>query len=345
MPSVQVKRFVSAALLAGLVPVLGSAPGHTAPAVDPFVWGVQGHPGKQVAYAGSGNGLARQLAYVQRLGATHYRIDLYPDTAGRLDPDLQPILEAASSRNVVLLPVLVGYPDTAASLQANYRRGYAMGSSFAARYRGRFSHIEAGNELELTPLRFTVDSSVQPARIDHFEGSDLDNYVPHLLTRTTWFLRGMTDGIHHASPGTRVIINAGWRHYGFFEALRRDSVDFDVYGYHWYSEMGDFAAEALPHLPGDKEIWVTEANRRNTSLSYSDPVEQAAWIARFSRRMAAIPRVRALFIYELYDQPAVGATHPESYYGLVACSDETCTGPKRLKPAFHAYRDVIRAQR
>lgn len=341
----QVNRLVSAALVARLLPVLGAAPGPPTPGGEEFVWGVQGHPGKQVAYAGSGDGLTRQLEYVQRLGATHYRIDLYPDTAGRVDPEVQPILEAASSRNVALLPVLVAYPDTAASLTANYRRGYAIGSSFAGQYRGRFSHIEAGNELEMAPLKFTVDSSVSPARIDYFEGSDLDNYVHDLLTRTTSFLRGMTDGIHHASPGTRVIINAGWRHYGFFEALRRDSVAFDVYGYHWYSEMGDFAAEVLPHLPGEREIWVTEANRRNTTDSYSDPQEQAAWIGRFGRRLALIPRVRALFIYELYDQPAVGATHPESYYGLVACADETCSGATRLKPSFHAYRDVIRELR
>lgn len=341
----QGKRFVSAALLPGLVPLLVAALGPAAPAGEHFVWGVQGHPGKQVAYAAAGEGLTRQLDYVQELGATHYRIDLYPDTAGRVDPAFQQILEAAASRNISLLPVLVAHPDTGASPPANYRRGYATGWNFAARHRGRFSHIEAGNELEIGSLRFTVDSSVTPARIDYFEGADLDNYTDHLLTRTTSFLRGMADGIHAASPGTSVIVNAGWRHFGFFEALRRDSVDFDVYGYHWYSEMGDFATEVLPHLPGDKEIWVTEANRRNTSDSYSDPVEQAAWIGRISRRLAAIPRVRALFIYELYDQPAVGATDPESHYGLVACSDETCSGPKRLKPGFHAYRSAIRDAR
>ena len=338
----QLTRRVSAALLTGLLPLLAAALGRSTPE---FVWGVQGHPGKQVAYAGAGEGLTRQLDFVRQLGATHYRIDLYPDTAGQVDSAFQQMLEVAASRKVSLLPILAALPDTGASVRANYQRGYAMGSNFAARYRGRFNHIEAGNELEIATLRFTVDSSVHPARIDYFEGADVDNYVPHLLARTTSFLRGMTDGIHAASPGTKVIINAGWRHFGFFEALRRDSVGFDVYGYHWYSEMGDFAAEVLPHLPGDKEIWVTEANRRNTSHSYNDPVEQAAWIGRFSRRLAAIPRVRALFIYELYDQPAVGATDPDSYYGLVACSDVTCSGPKRLKPGFHAYREVIRELR
>ena len=341
----QVTRLVSAALLAGLVPVLGAALGWAVPVRGEFIWGIQGHPGKQVAYAASGAGLTEQLDYLQRLGVTHYRIDLYPDSLGRVDPAFRGMVAAAESRNISILPVLVAHPDTAASVPANYRRGHAIGSAFASRHRDQFSHIEAGNELEVGTLRFTVDSSVHPARISYFEGADLDNYVDHLLTRTTAFLRGMTDGIHSGSPGTRVIINAGWRHYGFFEALRRDGVNFDVYGYHWYSEMGDFAAEVLPHLPGNREIWVTEANRRNTSDSYSNPAEQAAWIGRVSRRLAAIPRVRALFIYELYDQPAVGATDPESHYGLVACSDETCSGPRRLKPGFHAYRDVIRELR
>ena len=313
------------------------------PARPEFVWGVQGHPGKQAAYAGYGKGLSQQLDYLKRLGVTHYRIDLDPDSAGGVYPPLPGILEAASARGISILPVLVVAPDPNASGSSNYQRGYALGFNFAARYRGRFSHIEAGNELDIPPLRFTVDSSVRPVRVHHFEGSSLDDYVDTLLTKATSFLRGMTNGIHDGSPEARVIINAGWRHYGFFEALRRDQVPFDIYGYHWYSEMGDLATEVLPHLPAGKEIWVTEASRRNTADSYDDPVEQGEWIGRFARRLAATPRVGALFIYELYDQPAVGPTDPEAHYGLVWCSDDRCSGAKRMKPGFHAYRRAIKS--
>jgi hypothetical protein len=35
----------------------------------------------------------------------------------------------------------------------------------------------------------------------------------------------------------------------------------------------------------------------------------------------------------------------EAYYGIVRCSDPGCTGPKELKPGFHAYRAAIRQER
>jgi hypothetical protein len=307
-----------------------------------FIWGVQGHPGNQVAYAASGPGLTRQLDYLNSLHATHYRIDLGIDSAGRVDPAFAGILDSAAARGIEILPVLAAHPDWNASDSFNYQRGYVMGYNFAARYRGRFTHVEAGNELDIQVLRFIVDSSVTPPRGHYPGGSSLDHYVDTLLSKATSFLGGMTDGVHRGASGTRVIIDAGWIHYGFFEALHRDGVAFDVYGYHWYSEMGDFAA-ILAHLPDpDKEIWITEANRRNTGPAYNDPGEQARWVAGFARQVSAIPRVKALFVYELYEERAFGETEGEAYYGLVGCSEPTCTGPRTLKPGFHAYRDVIR---
>jgi hypothetical protein len=216
-----------------------------------------------------------------------------------------------------------------------------MAFNFAARYRGRFSHVEVGNELDISALSFTVDSSVSPPRLLYPDGSALDHYVDSLLSRTTAFLRGMTEGIHQGAPGTRVIIDAGFRHYAFLEALHRDSVPFDVYGYHWYSNMGDFAADVLPHLPDQsKDIWITEANWGNTPESH-DELEQARWIGRFAREVSLIPRVKALFIYELFDEGAFGLGNPEAYYGMVGCSDEACSGRMRLKPSFYAYREAI----
>jgi hypothetical protein len=348
-----VRRVPAALGAVALGVVIGCAAGHRSsfaraeagspPRTTAFIWGVQGHPGKQAAYASSGPGLARQFDYLDSLRATHYRIDVYPDLDGRVDPSFDGIVQTAATRGIELLPVLVAHPDWNASESANYRRGYAMGYNFAARFRGRFSHVEAGNELDNQVLRFSVDSSVSPPKSDYPGGSALDHYVDTLLTRTTSFLRGMTDGVHRAAPGTGVIIDANWRHYGFFEALHRDSVAFDVYGYHWYSEMGDFAAEVLRHLPDpDREIWITEASRRNTGRAYNDPAEQAEWIGEFARQVSAIPRVKALFVYELYEERAFGDTEGESYYGIVGCSDPTCTGPRTLKPGFHAYRDAIR---
>jgi hypothetical protein len=104
--------------------------------------------------------------------------------------------------------------------------------------------------------------------------------------------------------------------------------------------MGDFPSLALPHIPADKDIWITEGNRRNSHISRDAPAEQADWIGMFSRQLLAIRRVKAFFVYELYTQPAYGED-PEAKYGLIECTDEACKGPRRLKPGFHAYRRAI----
>jgi hypothetical protein len=310
-----------------------------------FIWGVNGHPGKQTAYASSGKGLEQQLRYIRQLGATHYRVDLYPDSLGRVDPMFHGIVEVAAENGVTILPALVAHPNRNADTTINYLRGHAMGLGFARRYRERFSHIEAGNELQIHTLRYVIDSSVTPPQVGYWEGFYLDNYIDSMLVKTTAFLRGMTDGIHQGSPGTKVIINGAWRHFGYFEALKRDRVDFDIYGYHWYSEMGDFRKEVLPHLPNDKDIWITEANRRNSHSSPDDPAEQARWISWFARQAAGIPRVKAFFVYELYEQPAFRDDIPESKYGVIHCSDLECIGSRKLKPAFSAYQAAIKSAR
>lgn len=79
---------------------------------------------------------------------------------------------------------------------------------------------------------------------------------------------------------------------------------------------------------------------RNTRESQHE-VEQGRWIAQFAREVSLIPRVKALFIYELFEERAFGLREPEAYYGIVGCSDEACVGRRTLKPGFYAYREAI----
>lgn len=314
-----------------------------------FIWGVNGHPGKQAAYEGSGPGLAKQFDYIDSLRARYYRIDLGPDNTGNVGPAFSGILDMAAARGVKILPVLVASPDMKASQSSNYSRGNTIGFNFARQYRGRFTHVEAGNELEIPTLACTIDSSVSPPRSNCPDGSVLQHYVDSTLRKTTSFLRGMAEGIHSGAPGTGVIIDAGFRHWAFFEALQRDGVAFDVYGYHWYSDMDNgssFAAQVPSHLPDlNKEIWVTEVNRRNTDASPNNPTDQASVLARYIRDYYAIPRVKAFFVYELYEERAFSSINPtEAYYGIVGCSDVGCAGAKTLKPGFDAYRYGIEQQ-
>lgn len=341
--------------------LIRSTPSHPrdAPACHAaFVWGVNGHPTQQATYS-SHESLEAQLKYLDHLGVTHYRLDLTVDTFGVVDSfqsgrsvSFERVLTAAAAHNLQLLPVLTRRPDYRASPLANHRSAYLMARRFATRYGARLRHIEAGNETEDGALRYNllVDSVTGLPDTSYWAGTDDTHYDPERLKVVVAFLDGMVQGIRHGAPHLQIIINVAGRHYGFFEALQRAGVDFDIYGVHWYSNMhydaGGFAALLKdlgrlprPHLP----VWLTEVNRRNGSQAERPGDDQAAWIARLATQLSAYPQVKAFFVYELLDQPAFASS-----YGLVTCPPEAvdpfCIRGRFPKPAFEGYRRVILAQ-
>jgi putative glycosyl hydrolase len=332
--------------LAGLAAaslVVGSAI-HPTVGSESFVFGINGHPLMQAAYSSETPVAEEQFDLLDSLLVRWYRVDVIPDSTGVVDQRFVELARAATGRGINLLPVLTVGPRAGASPTAAYAEGLAIGGGFARRYGQWFSHLEAGNEMDKWPL----------ASGSGGDGSSLPQYDADTLAVVTAFLRGMSRGIRHSAPQVSIIINsAGWRHWAFFDALERDSVDYDLVGYHWYSEMGDIdqpidgGKSALDHLYDlNKDIWITEVGHRPTNPD--DPHDQGRWIADCVADFYGFSRVKALFVYELYEQRDFLANSdtrddPEGLYGVVRCPDDPsgCGGAKRPKPAFLAYRRAI----
>jgi hypothetical protein len=288
--------------------------------------------------------LEDQFDYLDSLQVSSYRIDLYVDT---LNNDVRPgdisfekLLDIAGHHHIAILPVFDDKPDTTdrpvlQGIELNYRAGYRLGNVFATRYGSRVTHIEAGNELEYVSL------------LDRMDGSDLSKYDSTRLAWTTAFLRGMTRGIRDGAPAVKIIIDAGGsNHYAFFSALRRDSVDYDIIGAHWYSGPGDIDEpidgneSVLDHLAAfGKDIWITEGDRMHGSFDEGLVDNQSMWIAKYVRDYNELEHIKAFFVYELYDDANV-EDDGQSHYGLIECSADPshCVGTKTPKPAFDAYR-------
>jgi len=350
-------RALRVLLLAALSATGQTASGQNPAACDPaFAWGVNGHPTQQAVYSGAET-LRSQLNYLLALGATHYRVDLTVDTLGSvasfpsgLSLSFDRVLQAASDRGITLLPVLTRRPDYRVSPETNFRTGYLIGRRFAERYGWQLCQIEAGNETEEGALRYSAATDPLTGRSDtnYWAGTQLDHYDPERLNTVLHFLGGLTRGLREGAPQVQIVIDVAGRHYGFFEALERAGVDFDIYGLHWYSDMDDagggFAAaleelERPPRRP--LPIWVTEVNRRGGSQAERPGDDQGAWIRRLAAHAAENSRVKGFFVYELLDQPA-----HQSWYGLVSCPtggfESLCLGGRRRKPAFETYREAIR---
>lgn len=333
-----------ALLLLAAVPLL---------AVEPFQWGVNGHPLSQEAYFHVP--VTNQLDLVRELGAGWYRFDLGERQFAAQTARMDELLAAASSREIRLLPVLfpavqargTAAPDAIRTSTSNYAR------SVASRYKGRITHWELSNELDGHAMIrkgetnrlgdvWKWDGAPDGSRPEHYDESRYQQARAEIL--------GLYEGIKAADPDAVTIVNtAGWLHHGFIERLvHEDHVPFDVLSWHWYSEMGSLTNVQgridLVHLLSrfGRPLTITEINRREGSKGGRE-VEQAAYLREVADALRAHPSIRGLHVYELLDEPYFGPAG-ESDYGLVRVTRDGA-GRWQLsdrKPAFAAYRDAIR---
>jgi hypothetical protein len=321
---------------------------------ETFAWGVNGHPLSQAAYFDVS--LSAQLGLVCDLEAGWYRIDLGEGSFAALTSRLDELLTAAAGRRVRLLPVLIpslGAAAAGAEPEAVRAGAFAFARMVAARYRGRITHWELGNELDAVALLRRGDTTRAGTAWTWGDpdGSREEDYDDRRYGRAMAEIRGLAEGIKAADPqATTVVGTAGWLHYGFIARLvNEDRVPFDVLAWHWYSEMGDMTRvqgklDLLARLARfGKPLWLTETNRRDGSLGGREG-EEARYISADLARLRADPRVGGIFAYELLDEPYFGESG-ESHYGLA----EVERGPDgrwavgRRKPAFLSFRALAAA--
>jgi hypothetical protein len=321
-----------------------------------FHWGVNGHPNVQEGYRQVP--LTTQLDLVARLGAGWYRCDVYQGSAEK-DPNAFDMLVAeATRRGIRILPVI--FPSAScrdAVPPDRIRQGaFEFARSMAARCRGRITHWELDNELDL----FAMVRKGEKCRTGLVwqwgdpDGDRPEHFEESRYQRVKAELTGLHEGIKAGDPGAKTIVDTGgWLHYGFFDRLiREDGIAFDILGWHWYSEMGDMTRvrgnlNVLDRLRTyGKPIWITEINRRGGSQAGAED-DQAAYLSRVSKQLRNAPGVEAFFVYELLDEPYFGRDDPESHYGLVrivrGLDDRWRMGAP--KPAYHALAAVFQKGR
>lgn len=316
-----------------------------------FNWGVNGHPNVQEGYRDIP--ISVQLDLVKELGAKWYRTD-WSEAQMRKDPKpFDMLVSEASKRQINILPVIM--PDVSCytdhSPEEIKKSSYEFGKWVANRYKGKITHWELANELDSFAM-------IRPGETDRngvvwqYGDADMDrpeHFNEQRYSKVKAELIGLGEGIKSVSPSSQTIIDSsGWLHYGFFKRLiEEDKVQFDIIGWHWYSEMGD-----MTKVKGEinvldilrkygKPIWITEINKRGGSMDGED--EQSKYLAETANQLRNYPDVHAFFVYELLDEPYFGKDNPESYYGLVKITkdDKNHWVVSDKKAAFTTYQKII----
>lgn len=310
-----------------------------------IIWGITGHPISQEAYlhqqSNFNNAIADQLDLLKKCGLTWYRVDVPTDTNGNVQNfyPFEDLKKQAGIKGIKLLPLLylvgLDYNRSAADM---YNLGLKCGKNFAVQHGRFFTHYEIGNEQEADLL---VDGWRSP-------GLSVTDYDAHKTTIVASYLKGLAKGIKSIEPKAKIIINtAGWVHYGFLERLIAEGVEFDITGYHWYSDMGKlteirdykFNMPDLLFKKFGKPVWITEISNRNGSNDMATEQQQATWAVTYIKEAKSNPHIEAMFFYELYDQPVFQSA--EGRYGIVKWTKKYVQPV--YKKAFYSIKENIKS--
>ena len=316
-------------------------------------WGVNGNPFISEVYWHVP--LEEQIVLVAQTGANWYRVSIGAEGFRANTSRFDELVATAERAKVRILPVLIppaGFWNDA-SIEDVVRDAKQFAEQIATRYKGRITHWELGNELDgyaLIRKGERTRSGKEWIWDGAPDGSSPDDYEETRYRRSRDFIRALQAGVRKSDPSAQTMVDtAGWLHYGFIERLKEDGVaDFDILSWHWYSEMGEITSatdrkiDVLNLLKEryDKPIWITEVNRRDGS-KHGREKEHAEYIRESLSKLAKHPAIRAVFVYELLDQPSV--ENGETDYGLVKIMRK---GEKWTvdsgKPALEAFTGIIK---
>ena len=278
-----------------------------------FIWGVNGHPLTQPDYR---NNLDEQIKAIKDLKLSSYRFDviLNQDGYAKNESAFLNVLNSLKSNAILPLPAVMqtglgsGGPDQV------YKKGFEQGKNFGSRYGDYLSVLEVNNE---------GDNKIR-IRNKPAGGIKEGEYDTTKAQRFIAEIKGFIDGIKTVKPSIKITLSVSFTHYYYLQLLKDNNVNYDIIGCHWYSNMGDITnlkplGNVLISMNQrfNKPIWITEINRFK-GTSRVDFASQNEYITTNIKKIMAQGIVKAIYIYELFDQPSLAKRYPaEAHYGLM----------------------------
>jgi hypothetical protein len=287
---------------------------------DNFIWGINGHPVTTLDYA-VGN-LKQEFKLLKEHQFDMYRIDIRTDSSGNVvwyPERFEELLSESVKEKVDILPIIIIdqlINEYTLSPEEAYMLGKKQTKGFVRKYGKYFDYYELGNEQERKII------------LPNVNGSLMSDYNQRKFKIVSSYLKGMMEAIKINDPSAKLLISASWLHWGYFDLLESAGINFDIISYHWYSNMGSMFNSRHENVNiintltkrYNKPIWITEINKKDGSI-YGTEEEQAYWVDYFIHELDYQSNIKALFIYELYDESNLKnqdwISEGEAYYGIV----------------------------
>jgi hypothetical protein len=296
-----------------------------------FIWGVNGHPLTQPDYS---KNLDEQIKAIKDLKLSSYRFDviLNQDGYAKNEPAFLKVLNSLKNNEILPLPAVMqtglgtGGPDVI------YKKGFDQGKNFGTRYGDYLSVLEVNNE---------GDNKIR-LRNKPGDGGGSGEYDTAKAQRFIAEIKGFIDGIKTVKPSIKITLSVSFTHYYYLQLLQDNNVNYDIIGCHWYSNMGDITnlkplGNVLISISQkfNKPIWITEINRFKGTSSV-DFASQNEYITTNIKKIMTQGIVKAIYIYELFDQPSLAQRFPaEAHYGLMY---KDASGSYVQKDAYQGFK-------
>lgn len=277
-----------------------------------FFFGINGHPTTK-AYMGTT--AKQQFDLLRNMGMNYYRLGFITGGDGNINgvsSIINPFFTQGSMGDVRILPCLyTRFLDFNMTAENAYTTGKNIAGGFAARYGQNFEYYELGNELD----NKTIFAGKNGTLVSEYDAAKMDIVAA--------YFKGMIAGINENDPTAKTIINGGWIHFGYLQALQARNVNYDIIGWHWYSDMESVAVNSVAKVTNigetlttmfNKPVWFTEINTKNGTINKTEE-EQKLWLNTFVAKCRNTPNVKGALVYELFDEPE-HADPVEKKYGL-----------------------------
>ncbi|MDB5011952.1 MAG: hypothetical protein JWQ25_154 [Daejeonella sp.] len=277
-----------------------------------FFFGINGHPTTK-AYLGTT--AKQQFDMLRNMGMNYYRLDFMTGGDGNISgvsSIMNPFFTQGNLGDVRILPcIYTRFLDFNMTTENAYNTGKAIAGGFAARYGQNFEYYELGNELDNKTIIYGKNGNIA----SEYDAAKMDIVAA--------YLKGMIAGVNENDPTAKTIINGGWIHFGYLQALQARNVNYDIIGWHWYSDMESVAANSVAKVTNigeslntmfNKPVWFTEINQKNGTTTKTEE-EQKLWLNTFVTKCRNTPNVKGALVYELFDEPEHGDP-VERKYGL-----------------------------
>lgn len=305
-------RFLS--LLLALITLIISVPLQTVSAEEPFLVGVCCHPSSP--YAQSWEDM---VYYAAKMGSKIIRIDLQGTDVEKWDK----FFALCKAYNLEVMGIV--YDTTHAEF-------------FSKRYGNQLKYMQVLNETDAEAL---ISGG----------GEGKDSYNLNVVAELVGKFKEIIPSIRENSPKTKICINITYLHYGYFEHLLEQEVDFDVAGLDWYSNMDsngtlEDTVGAISEITG-KPIFICESN---IWTNYGTPQENnknmGSVIIDYIERCKKIQKdynILGYTVYELFDEPQkrgnTGVIKGEAYFGLMYVNDDYSLGSP--KAAYYELQEYL----